>query len=490
MTLDDPVCLSAPARARLRLVWLAAAVGGCVLSARGCVRLAEPEAARAAAERVDAGAAYAWLSELQTLHPRRGSPARPESVAFVRSGFVATGLVDVREELHEVQGRATLRNVLGRIPGQDGSRQVVLAAHHDTVAHAPGAIDDGGAIAAILAASRAVLAGPPPACDVIVISFDGEERGCLGAKAHLAALDAAARAKLRAALAVELVGWTDDDLVVHTIPHGFAWDAPGICPAWVPDAVRGASQEAGLEVAVGDPLISPFYQATIRVLGVQTGSDAGAYAEQGIPSAMLTGSALTNFYSGYHTATDDLSRVDPARLDDAARAVAAAAVELCAQAGDPAGELGEPYLCWGPTTLDRWALIALALLGAAGVVIPAADLRRAAPLASGLLVSCGAIVVAVTCGGSLLGVLVGLPLLLCASLASAFPAWRRALLVLGLVPFAVEGLLLYVAGQSFGFRWWGGAVETAGVLALLPCYLLLGARLRRSAGPPAEPTSS
>ena len=81
-----------------------------------------------------------------------------------------------------------------------------------------------------------------------------------------------------AALAVELVGWKRDSLVVHTIPYGFGWDAEGIAPAWVPESVRAGAHEAGVEVGLGDPLISPWYQAGIRVQKVITGSDAGAYS--------------------------------------------------------------------------------------------------------------------------------------------------------------------------------------------------------------------
>ncbi|MCA8921140.1 MAG: Zn-dependent exopeptidase M28, partial [Planctomycetes bacterium] len=357
--------LSPAARRSSRYALLAFAITAGAWGVRGCATPARPELVRERAGQVEPGRAHAWLTELQARHPRRGSPAARASVAFVASAFAEAGLVDVREEVHALGAGRELRNVLGRIPGKDAARCVVLAAHHDTVPQAPGAIDDGGAIAALLEASRALLAGPPPPCDLWVISFDGEERGCLGAKRHLEGLGAEGRAQVQAALAVELVGWTGDDLVVHTIPHGFSWDAEGISPAWVPDGVRGAARALGYRVEVGDPLISPFYQATIRVLGVQTGSDAGAYAERGIPSAMLTGSSLTNFYAGYHTPSDAMPRVDAARLDDAARVIVGAALELGdrAEQGAPR-ELGGAYLCLGPTTIDRVGLIALALAAA------------------------------------------------------------------------------------------------------------------------------
>ncbi|MEZ6186339.1 MAG: M20/M25/M40 family metallo-hydrolase [Planctomycetota bacterium] len=457
------------------------AITACAWTARGCTAAAVPEEVQAAAARVEPGAAYAWLEAFQGAHPRRGTPATAASAAYVQSAFRALGLADVRIEALPFRG-ATLRNVLGRVPGRDGSCAVMLCAHHDAVPQAPGAIDDGGALAALLEAARVLLTGPPPPCDVVIASFDGEELGLLGAKEHLAAQDEAARGRLRAALAVELVGWREDDLVVHTIPHGFAWEAPGISPAWVPESVQTGGRELGLAIEVGDPLVSPFYQATIRVLGVGTGSDAGAFAERGIPSAMLTGSSLTNFYAGYHTPTDDLSRVDPARLDDAARAIVAAGLELGARASrGPHGAQGDAYLCLGPVTFDLAALIALACAAAGVAAIPAWDLRQGAPLLAAGLATLGLGTVAVTCSGSVLGALVTAPLAVTAGAAARLERGRRLLLGLGLVPGAIEVLLLIAAGSMFGFRWRGGVLETGLTLLLPAVYLLVGRGLLRGA---------
>ena len=114
---------------------------------------------------------------------------------------------------------------------------------HDTVPDAPGAIDDGGAVAAIVEAARALALGPPPACDIEVCIFDLEEKGLVGSKAYLSHRGAADRDAIRAALAVELVGWREDHLVLQTLPYGFAHTAAGVPPAWVPGAVRAAAGE-------------------------------------------------------------------------------------------------------------------------------------------------------------------------------------------------------------------------------------------------------
>lgn len=311
--------------------------------------------------------------------------------------------------------------MLARIPGRDRSRRVVLAAHHDVVAGAPGAIDDGGAIAAILAAARSLHAGPPPACDVQLCVFDGEERGLLGSKAHLARQGAEGRAGLKAAVAVELVGWREDRLLVHTIPHGFAWNAPGIAPAWLAATVRRAADWADAPVGLGDPYASPWVQATVRLLQLGTGSDAGAYSARGLPAVMLSGSALTNFYEAYHLPGDAMDQVDPARLDDAARVLAAAAVELAALPADSAPpRLGTAYLTLGSRTLGAWTLRAIGLLAAMALVVAGAvrQLRGVGQAATFVAAAALAGLAAIP---SVVGVLVVTPMALSAVAAPALP---------------------------------------------------------------------
>lgn len=474
-------------RSRRRLAALAAtpflALALAWLSSGGSA--AAPREAAGAAAAVEPGWAHGWLSELQGRFPQRvpGSDAQRGAIAFVASSCGGVGLADVELEAIRL-GQRFLVNVRAVVPGRDRSRRVVLAAHHDTVRGAPGAIDDGGAIAALLAAARALLAGPAPACDVELLVFDGEEYGLLGSKAHLRRLDDEGRAGVRAALAVELVGWRRDRLVVHTIPHGFAWDAAGIAPGWLPQALLDAGAAAGVPVGVGDPYVAAWYQGTIRLLGVRTGSDAGAYSEAGLPAAMLTGSSLTNFYAAYHRPHDDLRQVDPARLDDAARVIAAAAHELAAlpdERADPT--VGRAYLLVGGRTLGAAALVAVGLVAAlataAGALVwraaGAGQVARALGLLAGVLALLSA-----TC--SVLGLTVGVPLAAGALLggAAASPPLRWGALLLGRLPLYAELLLIAAASASFGFRWHGGALETLGLVALPPAGLVAASAARRA----------
>jgi hypothetical protein len=78
-----------------------------------------------------------------------------------------------------------VHNVVGRLAGRDPSRAVLLVAHYDTVATAPGAADDGSGVAALLETARALRAGPPPANDIIFLFTDGEEIGLLGSQSFI-----------------------------------------------------------------------------------------------------------------------------------------------------------------------------------------------------------------------------------------------------------------------------------------------------------------
>jgi len=95
---------------------------------------------------------------------------------------------------------ARVQNVVARLPGrQPGGKAVLVLAHYDSQPHAPGAGDDGAAVAAMLETIRALRAGPPLANDVIWLFTDGEEAGLLGARTY-----AADTARLRREVGVAL----------------------------------------------------------------------------------------------------------------------------------------------------------------------------------------------------------------------------------------------------------------------------------------------
>ena len=82
---------------------------------------------------------------------------------------------------------AWVENIHARIPGRASTGNVVLAAHYDSVAHAPGAADDAAGVAAILETARALRATSQLRNDIDLVITDGEEPGLLGAQAFVTA---------------------------------------------------------------------------------------------------------------------------------------------------------------------------------------------------------------------------------------------------------------------------------------------------------------
>jgi len=444
-------CLLAPATLALAL-----AVGG---------GASPSEQAIDAATRVETGAAYELLVSLQEKHAGRwvGQDAHRDAPAFIADALRAAGASDVEivTTPSGVGGYPALQNVFARVPGRDGSRAVVLGAHHDTVGGAPGAIDDGGAVAALVEVARVLASGEKPSCDIEFLVFDGEEAGLLGSKRWVADLGEEGRARIHAAAAVELVGWTEDSLVVHTLPYGFAWDSDGIAPAWIADSALAAAEAADVPIRYGDPLLWPWYQPTVRLLGLGTGSDAGAFSEHGIPACMIAGSSLTGFYSAYHTRNDAMEMVDSERLDEATRVTAALAVTLAERnADDTSRGLGDVYLLLGRRHLSHVWLVLLALSTLPAVWAAGRHLASEQGAAAASVLRTVAIAtVFLTFLGSVAAIVCGVPLVLGAAFATTMRRRRSLVLLPALLPTLVQMMVLVTAGSAFGFEWRGDSRE-------------------------------
>ncbi|WP_305786041.1 M28 family peptidase [Symbioplanes lichenis] len=178
--------------------WAALAVVA-ALTGLGAYALASirPPAARPAdapAAEFSAGRAFAHVEAVAARPHPLGSPANDA----VREQLVATlrGLgLDARvQDTVSVQGAALsssaggasmarVRNIVALLPGTAPTGRVFLVAHYDSVQNGPGANDDASGVAAVLETARALVTGPRPRNDIVLVLTDGEE-GCLcGAKA-------------------------------------------------------------------------------------------------------------------------------------------------------------------------------------------------------------------------------------------------------------------------------------------------------------------
>ncbi|HZL64640.1 MAG TPA: M20/M25/M40 family metallo-hydrolase, partial [Thermoleophilia bacterium] len=178
------------ARTYLLAALVVAVVAGLVILGVTPLGAPRPQTAGAPATTFSATRALGELRLVAaTPHPI-GSQAESQVRATIVARLQALGLsphVQTSGVVSQEDGRVagTVHNLLARLPGSDPTRTVLLVAHYDSVAVAPGAADDGGGVATLLETARALSAGPLPRNDIVFLFTDGEEKGLLGARAFL-----------------------------------------------------------------------------------------------------------------------------------------------------------------------------------------------------------------------------------------------------------------------------------------------------------------
>ena len=162
-----------------------------------------PEAEAPAAPAGPTASQQQWLDDIRTLSADAmqgrdtGSPGGEMARNYIVGRLEALGVAPSpmgRLQPWEMQGRTRSgpktyngTNILGVIPGtRVGGRWIVVSAHYDHVGVNEGQIyngaDDNASGVATMLALAAELKRQAPEHGVIIVAFDGEERGLLGAK--------------------------------------------------------------------------------------------------------------------------------------------------------------------------------------------------------------------------------------------------------------------------------------------------------------------
>lgn len=158
------------------LIMLAIAIG-CVSMGFYLLKSPEPKPESAPAEEFSSVRAIKFLENIAKA---------PHPIGSEEHNKVRDYITDTIKELGfnpQVGTEGMLSNIIVRIEGSNPKRDaVMLTAHYDSVGTAPGAGDDGAAVAALLETLRALKNTRQLKNDVIVLISDGEEPGLLGAK--------------------------------------------------------------------------------------------------------------------------------------------------------------------------------------------------------------------------------------------------------------------------------------------------------------------
>ncbi|MBK6940498.1 MAG: M20/M25/M40 family metallo-hydrolase [Planctomycetes bacterium] len=183
---------------------------------------------------------------------------------------------------------ACVTNVVARLRGSGSTgRDVVLAAHYDSVPTGPGAGDDAAAVAALIEVARALREGPPLANDVVFLITDGEEVGLYGAK--LAVADPAFLARTALVLNFEARGHRGPVVMFQTF---------GAVEPWV-DALA----------QVDDPVA---YSLAADVYAqMPNDTDLSVFGRAGLPGMNF---AFIGGHSHYHTPLDSPDELDRGSL--------------------------------------------------------------------------------------------------------------------------------------------------------------------------------
>ena len=140
------------------------------------------------------------------------TPQYKAACNFVDQKLAALGYVTSRQTI-TVNGTAC-QNVIAlrKGSGPASRREVVVSAHLDSIniegnatSPAPGADDDGSGSAGVIAIARA-LKNHSARNDLRLVLFGGEEQGLFGSKQYVAALNAAARARIAAVVQMDMIG--------------------------------------------------------------------------------------------------------------------------------------------------------------------------------------------------------------------------------------------------------------------------------------------
>ena len=263
------------------------------------------------------------------------SVARPSPVGLFTAGYfrqltVPVGIIDratdaallkttapVQLTLDSQTDLITSRNVVAQTKTGSSSDVVLVGAHLDSIARAPGINDAGTGVAAVLETARQLGSSPRIANAVRFVFWGAEETGQEGATQYVDALSADQLADIAMYLNFDSIGSVN--------PGYFTYDgdqSAKVSATPVPDgsagierALSGYLSLAGVRPAdmpLGEATdYHPFLAAGVPVGGITTGT---AQRKTAIQARLWGGKSGAPFDPNYHTPRDDIDNVDPHAL--------------------------------------------------------------------------------------------------------------------------------------------------------------------------------
>ncbi len=310
----------------------------------GLALLACAAAANGEPVSVDPLALATRLAELGPREPGRSSHS--EARRLLAAGLRSLGWDEVKSGAVADTGLVNLEAVRR---GRSGS-EIVLAAHYDSVAGSPGAVDNASGCAVILAAASR-LSQTNLEHGLRVVFFDGEERGLVGSRHWLESLDTAQQDRILAALHLDMVGFAGGRANIVNLTTGDPASRAVRTPGWLVHAARKAGHSVGLRPDLGGRTLSLPMQLVLRTVRTRYGGDSESFLRAGIPAVLRSDVSVLRGYRDHHSGGDTAERLDRERLEKWVDAVGATVQRLDRLAGRPLWE--DEYLVAGRVWLRR-----------------------------------------------------------------------------------------------------------------------------------------
>ncbi|MDN5835790.1 MAG: M20/M25/M40 family metallo-hydrolase [Nitrosospira sp.] len=260
-----------------------------------------------------------------------GTPGLDQAARYIADEFQAAGLEPAAEagsyyqswtaNANNQQGKDTLRNVVGVLPGTHPKLpKLIIGAHYDHLGRGwpdvhqgdagkihPGADDNASGIAVMLELARVLGPQWHPKRSVVFIAFTGEEAGRLGSIHYLQQLGNDPAHHIMAMINLDGVGRLGaGDLLVLGAGSAKEWTR----------IFRAAGSITGVPI-----------KTVTHDIG---SSDHTSFLEAGIPAVQL----FTGAHADYHRPTDTIDKIDASGLASVA-AVLKKAVEYLASRTEP-----------------------------------------------------------------------------------------------------------------------------------------------------------
>lgn len=275
---------------------------------------------------------YADWSRDRVLRPTLIEPAdihipvigTTHAVGLLLEDAAARG-VSVHLATHTAAEPRSSMNVIAKTPGGDPSNIVMLGGHLDSVIDGPGIDDNGSGVVAILEIARKLaavtVADPaiPIRSKVRIALWTGEELGLFGSSAYARDLGVRRDERIRAHLNLDTVGSPNG---IRAVYDGSATSFP-IEGAAITRLLTAALDAGGLtwelETVGAASDHYPLEQAGVVIGGLFSGANELKSVDQ---ATRYGGTANLPMDACYHLGCDTSTNVDPALLEQLARAAA------------------------------------------------------------------------------------------------------------------------------------------------------------------------